>query len=56
MYVAMDRKPENGEEIHNGACRQSGIMMHIRIIKYARSEADQEYDENNLPHGTKLLK
>ena len=30
--------------------------MRIRIIRSARNEADQEDDEDNLPHGTKVLK
>ena len=29
MYVAMDRKSENGAEIHNYACGWSGIMMRL---------------------------
>ena len=29
--------------------------MRINIVNSARNEADQEYDEDNLPHGTKVL-
>ena len=56
MCVAMDRNPDNGEEIQNAACGQSGIMMQLRIVKSVMNEADQEDDEYNLPQGTKVLK
>ena len=52
----MERKTDNGADIHNDACGQSGIMMRIRIIKSARHETEQEDDEDNLPHGTQVLK
>ena len=56
MYVAIDRKPENGAEIHNSAYGRSGIMIRIRIVKSARNEAEQEHDEDNLPHSRKVMK
>ena len=56
MYVAMERKPDNGVDIHNASCRRSGIMMRISIVKSARIEADQEDDEDNLPHVAKVMK
>ena len=56
MNVEMYRKPENGEGIHNAAYGQSGFMMRLRIVKSARHEAEQEYYEENLPHGTQVLK
>ena len=52
----MDRKPENGAEIQNSAYGRSGIMMRIRILKSAKNEEEQQYDRDNLPHGTKVLK
>ena len=55
-YVSMYRKLDNGEEIQNAACRHSRVMMRLRIINYAMNEADQKYDKDNLPHGTKVLK
>ena len=33
MYLARDKKPENGAEIQNYACRWSGIMIRLRIVK-----------------------
>ena len=56
IYVAMDRKPDNGADIHNDAGRRPGIMMQLVIFKSASNEEDQEDDEDNLPHGTKVLK
>ena len=56
MYVAIKRNPDNGEEIQNAACGQSGIIMQLRIVKSVMNEAYQEDDEYNLPQGTKVLK
>ena len=56
MYVEMDRKPENGEDIQNSACRRSGIMMRLRIVKSVNNEEEQQDDRGNIPHGTKVLK
>ena len=36
-YVAIDRKPENGCEIKNAACGESGIMMTLLIVKGVRT-------------------
>ena len=56
MYVAMDRKPENGAEIRNAACGWSGVMMRLRIMKSENNEEEHQDDKDNLPHGTKVLK
>ena len=56
MYMAMDRKPENGADIQNYACGRSGIMIPLRIVKSVNNEEEQQDDRENLPHGTKLLK
>ena len=56
MYLAMDRKSENGEEIQNSACGRSGIMMRLMIVKSAKNEQDQQDDRDNIPHGTKVRK
>ena len=56
MNVAMDRKPENGADIQNAACGRSVIMMRLRMVKSARNETEHKYDEENLSHGTKVLK
>ena len=44
MYLAMDRKPDNGAEMHNASFRQSGIIILVRIVKSERNEAEQEDD------------
>ena len=56
MYVAMERKPENGAEIQNSACGRSGIMMRLRIVKSAKNEEEQQDDRDNITHGIKALK
>ena len=56
MYVEMDRKSENGADIHNYACGRSGIMMRLSILKSAKNEEDHKYGRDNLPHGTKMMK
>ena len=39
MYVAIDRKPEDGLEIQNSACSHSGIMYQLKLVKTAESNA-----------------
>ena len=56
MYVEMNRKPENGAEIRNYACRWSGIMLRLRTVKSANNEEEQQDDIEKLPHGKKFLK
>ena len=51
MYVALDRKPENGMEIQNICDAESGIVMQLKLVKGA------EYNDtsNGLNHGTNVL-
>ena len=57
MYVAIDRKPENGCEIQNAACGRSGVMIRLKIVKTAEEEnASVETDDNGNNHGTNVLK
>ena len=56
MYVEIDNKPKNGEDTQNYACGWLRIMMLLRIVNYKINEVDQEDDEDNLPHGAKVLK
>ena len=55
--IAIDRKPENGCEIQNSACSESGVMLRLLLVK---SEEDPHLhtQENNegLQHGTDILK
>ncbi|EEC46907.1 predicted protein [Phaeodactylum tricornutum CCAP 1055/1] len=53
------QKPENGCEIQNAACRCSGIMLRLKLVK--SKTAWEEGDEgglsnNNLLLGTRILK
>jgi hypothetical protein len=45
MYISIDRKPENGCEIQNTACGQSGITVRLKLVKTA--EEVTHSDENN---------
>ena len=38
IYVAIDRKPDNGAEVQNYVCGRSGIMMRVRILKFTKNE------------------
>ena len=43
MYIAIDRKPENGCEIQDACCGRSGIMMQLKSVKSAKeSKAIEE--------------
>ena len=57
MYVAIDRKPENGCEIQNAACGCSGEMIRLKIVKTAEAEnANAVTDDDSNNHGTNVLK
>jgi Transposase IS4 len=57
MYVANDRKPENGCKIQNSACATSGVMFRMKLVKTTEEERTliQEGDDRIL-HGIKVLK
>ena len=38
MYLALERKPDNGGEIQNLADIPSGIMLHLKVVKSANEE------------------
>ena len=40
MYVAMDRKPEDGLEIQDCCCAKSGIMCQLKLVKTAAANAE----------------
>jgi Transposase IS4 len=57
MYIAIDRKPENGCEIQDSCCGQSGVMLQLLIVKTKREqENNNTYAEANENHGTAVLK
>jgi len=57
MYVAIDRKPENGCEIQNAACGRSGIMLRLSVDTTAdHLQEDVTGEEEDFPHGTAVLR
>jgi len=57
MYVAIDRKPENGCEIQNAACSRSGLMLQLSIVTTAEHRQQTATgDDDGLPHGTAVLR
>lgn len=51
QYVAIDRKPENGCEIQNSACGESGVMLRLKLVKTAEAEdLSANEDEHGIPH------
>ena len=55
MYVAIDRKPDNGCEIQTAACAKSGVMIRLRLVKSAAIEDNYE-DVAGVGSGTQILK
>jgi len=53
MYISIDRKPENGCEIQDVACGESGIMMRLRLVK--TPAASELLEHNGIPHGGNVL-
>ena len=57
MYVAIDRKPENGCEIQNAACGHSEVMIQLKVVKTAEEEnASAVTNDDGNNHGTNVLK
>ena len=57
MYVAIDRKPENGCEIQTAACGRSGVMIRLKIVKTAEEDnAGVVTVDDGNNHGTNVLK
>ena len=57
-YIAIDRKPENGLEVQNAACGDSGIMIQLKLVKGESDNDDIDNDKNqdNVPHGAKVAR
>jgi len=67
MYVAIDRKPENGCEIQCASCGESGIMIRLKLVKTADEEArhialmdeaatGEIMSDQGLLHGAKVMR
>jgi len=56
MYVAIDRKPENGCEIENTACGRSGIMLRLKMVTTAADhKANLSDADRGVLYGTETL-
>ena len=55
-YVAMDRKPENGCEIQDAACGDSGIMIRLKLVKTSNEEEEEGGGGEGELHGLKVMK
>ena len=57
MYVAIDRKHDNGCEIQDAACERSKIMIRLKLVKTGTEEAADSIleDDNGIFHGTKVF-
>ena len=53
MYMAIDRKPENGCEIQSSCCGRSRILCRLLVKKAADTEVESDEEENELPRGTR---
>jgi Transposase IS4 len=42
MYVAIDRKPEDGCEIQTCCCAKSGIMLQLKLVKTATEQQNED--------------
>lgn len=56
MYIAIDRKPENGCEIQDACCGRSGVMLQLLLVKTKREQENTLVHEVNDNHGTAVLK
>jgi Transposase IS4 len=61
MYVAIERKPENGCEIQSACCGECGIMIRLKVVKTATEERNLQQQEGiqsdaSILHGVKVLK
>jgi Transposase IS4 len=51
MYVAMDRKPEDGCEIQDACCGKSAILMQIKLVKTARANQQAQAGQQQADAG-----
>ena len=56
QYIVIDRKPENGCDIHNASDGVSGIMMQLKLVKTSSEEHLHSPEEHDgFLHGTKVI-
>ena len=65
MYVAIDRKPENGCEIQNLADARAYVMLQLKLVEHEENEnqylaglanGQEQGGPINLGHGTNVIK
>ena len=58
QYVAIDRKPDNRCKIQNAACKQSRVMLELKLVKTVDKIANKQNNSNKADHlhGTQVLK
>ena len=54
MYIAIDRKPENGCEIQTSCCATSGVMIRMKLVKSDAADTEAEHNEDTN-HGTQVM-
>jgi Transposase IS4 len=54
-YVPIDRNPENGCELQNSTCGQSGVMLQLKLVVSAEDDAASVTDDAEMFHGTRVL-
>jgi Transposase IS4 len=56
-YLAIDRKPDNGCEIQDAACGESGVIIRLKIVTAEEDGIEaSEDDEQRLTHGCRVTK
>ena len=55
MYIAMDRKPEDGCEIQDSCDGETGIMLQLKLVK-TKTEEDRIVDEKEEDSDVKISK
>ena len=56
MYIAMDRKPENGCKVQDSCNGETGIMLQLKLVKTKIEEEDRIVDEKERDSDTKISK
>ena len=54
-YIAIDRKPENGCEIQNLACGESGVMLRLKLVKKFKRKLNMILDKSQAMAMTSFM-
>ena len=59
MYVAINRKPENGCEIQDCCDARARVMLRLKLVKSEHDESNyikslEKDNDDKLNHGTKI--